>query len=139
VERGQVLDILTEVVGQCDEKEPAKLRLLVVSQDYADIRKGLHSFAVSGMSPKIFQISDTDNEDDIQAYTMVWVDRIALEFLPFTPEMSEYLRKLTVTNAKGTVVAVQSTILSPLTTRKACSCMPSWFCRTFTHGPHAGN
>jgi hypothetical protein len=139
VERNQVLDVLMEVVGQCDLKDPGKMRLLLVSQDYADIRKSLHSSAISRMSPKILQISDTDNEGDIQAYTKVWVDRIAIKYEPFTDQMSEYLRNLTVANAKGTVVAVRSIILSSLTTLKACSSMPNWSCIIFMRQPRAGS
>jgi hypothetical protein len=106
LERSQILDVLTEVAGQCDMKDPGKLRLLLVSQDYADIRKGLQSSAVSRMAPKILPISDADNESDIQAYTRMWVDRIASKFAPFTDDMNEYLRNLTVANAKGIIVSV---------------------------------
>jgi hypothetical protein len=117
-ERRHVLDVLTEVVGLCDTKEPGKLRLLLVSQDYVDIRNGLHSSAISRRAPRILQISDIDNEGDIRAYTRVWVERISSRFSPFTEEMSEYLRNLTVANAKGTAAAAQSIVSSPLTTRR---------------------
>jgi hypothetical protein len=113
-ERRYVLDVLTEVVGLCDTKEPGKLRLLLVSQDYVDIR----SSAISRMAPKILQISDIDNESDIRAFTEVWVDRIASKFSPFTDAMSEYLRNLTVANAKGTAAAARLIVPSPLTTRR---------------------
>jgi hypothetical protein len=108
VERNQVLDVLTEVVGQCDMKDPGKLRLLLVSQDYADIRKGFHSSALSRMAPKILQISDTNNNGDIQAYTRMWVNRIASRFSPFTDELKEYLQNLTVANAKGKTLLTRS-------------------------------
>jgi hypothetical protein len=108
VERGQALDTLTEVVGQCDMANPGQVRILLVSQDYPDIRRVLHSSAVTRIAPKILPISDTDNESDIKAYTRMWVDRIASRFSPFTDDMSEYLRNLTVANAKGMVMAVWS-------------------------------
>jgi hypothetical protein len=115
IERSQILDVLTDVVGQCDTKDPGKLRLLLVSQDYADIRKGLHSSAISRTAPKVLQISDADNECDIQAYTRMWVDKIASKFSPFTDNMVEYLRCLTVANAKGALATVRMTELPLLT------------------------
>jgi hypothetical protein len=138
VERSQILDILTEIVGQCDTKDPGKLRLLLVSQDYADIRKGLQGSAISRMAPRIFQISDADNDGDIQAYTRMWVDRIASKFSPFTDDMNRYLRSLTVVNAKGTVGSIRSIALSSLTSGKECFFMPNWFSSTLMRRPHEG-
>jgi hypothetical protein len=102
-ERGRILDVLMEVVGKCDLKDAGKMRLLLVSQDYADIRKRLGSSATTRIAPKVLRISDTDNEVDIQAYTRMCVDRIASKFSPFTGHMSEYLLNLTVANAQGTM------------------------------------
>lgn len=75
--------------------------MLLVSQDYADIRRALHSSAVTRMTAKVIHLCDADNEGDIQTYTRVWVDRIARKFSPFTDDMKEYLQNLTVANAKG--------------------------------------
>ncbi|CAO2649603.1 Nn.00g069880.m01.CDS01 [Neocucurbitaria sp. VM-36] len=101
VERKQALDILMEIASQCDTDVPGKIRVLVVSQDYGDIRRALHSSAVSRKAPKIMQIAHTDNEHDIQTYARVWVDKIALKFSPFIDDTKEYLRNLTIANAKG--------------------------------------
>ncbi|KAF2128362.1 C2H2 domain-containing protein [Dothidotthia symphoricarpi CBS 119687] len=101
VERKQLLDILVNIVGVCDTHEPGKLRMLLVSQDYSDIRRALHSSAVTRLTPRIVQISDTDNESDIRAYVRFEVDRIASKHSPITDDMKEYVRNLTVANAKG--------------------------------------
>jgi hypothetical protein len=101
VERSLVLDILSEVVGQRDTAEPGSVRLLIASQDHADIRRGLHSASITKMAPKMLEISESDNEGDIKAYTRLWVDRIGARFPSFTEDMKEYLRNLTVANAKG--------------------------------------
>ncbi|KAI4945907.1 hypothetical protein J4E91_007821 [Alternaria rosae] len=53
------------------------------------------------MAPKMLRISEMDNEGDIKAYTKMWVDRIEAKFPSFTQDMKEYLRNLTVANAKG--------------------------------------
>jgi hypothetical protein len=139
VERSQILDVLTEVVGRCDMKDPGQLRFLLVSQDYADIRKGLHSSAVARMAPRVLQIFDADNKCDIEAYTRMWVDKIASKFSPFTDDMIEYLRCLTVTNAKGALVTVRLINLSLLTSEKACFSMPSCSYSTFMRRLHGGS
>jgi hypothetical protein len=131
VERSQVLDVLTEVVGQRDAVDPGAVRLLVASQDYADIRRGLHSAAFTKIAPRILQISDTDNEGDIQAYTRMWVERIAAKFQPFTDDMKDYLRSLTVANAKGRMIAPALTLTQFLTASQACFFMPNSFLLTF--------
>jgi len=111
VERSQLLEILTEVVGQRDAADPGAIRLLIASQDYVDIRRGLHSSAITKMAPKMLQISETDNEGDIKAYTRMWVDRIEdkfridAKFPPFTDDMKDYIRNLTVANAKGKLLS----------------------------------
>ena len=105
VERKQILDVITNIVGRRDAAEPGKLRLLIVSQDYADIRKGLHSASVARMAPTILQITGADHEKNIQAYVRLYVNRIACRFDPFNDDLKEYLQNLTVSNAKGTLAA----------------------------------
>jgi len=115
VERSQVLEILTKVIGQRDVLDPGTIRLLIASQDHADIRRGLHSSAITKIAPKMLQISETDNEGDIKAYTKIWVDRIETKFPSFTQDMKEYLRNLTVANAKGSSVVGHLIFLRLLT------------------------
>jgi len=89
------------VVSQGETADPGSIRLLIASQDHADIRRGLHSSAITKIAPKMLQISESDNEGDIKAYTRLLVDRIGAKFPPFTDDMKHYLRNLTVANAKG--------------------------------------
>jgi Cdc6-like AAA superfamily ATPase len=107
VERKQAIDIFTEVVGLCDADEQGKLRVLFVSQEYADIRRALHTSAATRMIPRIIRLVDANVKSDISTYVRLWVDRIALQFnsdeSPFTEDMKEYLRNLTMVNAKGTL------------------------------------
>jgi hypothetical protein len=131
VERSQVLDILTEVVGQRDTVDPGTIRLLIASQDRADIRRGLHSAAFNKTAPGVLQISDTDNEGDIQAYTRMWVERITATFSSFTDDMKDYLRSLTVANAKGRVIAIPLVLLQFLIPLQVCFSTPNSFCSIF--------
>jgi hypothetical protein len=104
-ERKEALECLTRLAGGCNANDPGKLRILVVSQFYPDIQRALQSSGAIKLAPKIVQISETDNEKDIKIYVKIWWDKIALknasEENPFTEDMKEYLRNLTLANAKG--------------------------------------
>lgn len=99
IERRQVLDTLSSIVSQCDVIEAGKLRLLIVSQDYVDIRRAFGS-GNNKMAPKVIQISNKDNESDIEVYVKSWVDKIAAKF-ELSDDITAYLINLTVVNAKG--------------------------------------
>lgn len=104
-ERRDTLECLKQLAGECNDAEPGKLRILVMSQYYTDIQKALQSSAVTKLAPTIVPILDTDNEEDIKTYVKIWVDKIATkntsEESPFSDDMREYLRNLTLVNAKG--------------------------------------
>jgi hypothetical protein len=100
-ERRQVLNILMEIVAKCDIDDAGKLRIIVVSQDYADIWKALSSSASTRLTPKVIKLSHRDIEKDIMTYVKVWVNKIAGKFAPFPPDMRDYLSNLTLANAKG--------------------------------------
>lgn len=97
-ERKQLLETFMEVIIQSEADEPGKLRVLFVSQNYPDIRRGLEK---EKLIPKIVALSASDNEGDIQTYVRGWVHRISIKFDPFLEDLAEYLRNLTVARAKG--------------------------------------
>jgi hypothetical protein len=105
VERKQTIDCLMDIFCQCEKTNPGKLRLLFVSQNYADIKRGLSS--PSRPATHIIQLSDKDNEGDINSYVRYWVGAIATKFSPFNDDMVQYLQRLTVHNAKGMVTRAQ--------------------------------
>jgi hypothetical protein len=100
-ERKGALESLTHLVGECNTMEPGKLRVLVVSQYYPDIQRLLQGSGAMKLAPKIIPILETDNENDIKAYTRSMVDKIAEKQQPFSEDMKEYVRDLTLVNAKG--------------------------------------
>lgn len=106
IERKQLLDFFIEVVGKSDTEEPGRLRVLFVSQDFADIKRALHSSSITRIVPKVVSLSSTDNESDIQTYVRAWVERIAHKHAPFTEDIKEYLYNLTVARAKGTLLGL---------------------------------
>jgi hypothetical protein len=109
-ERKEALECLTRLVGECNAIEPGKLRVLVVSQYYPDIQRALQSTAAMKLAPTIIQISETDNESDIKTYVKIWVDKIASKNTsdenPFSEDMKEYLRNLTLVNANGRILSL---------------------------------
>jgi hypothetical protein len=115
-ERKHTLDIFMDIVSRHDTHAQGKLRVLIVSQDYSDIRRGFHTTSNNKLTPRTIQLSDTDVEADISTYVRVWVDRIALRFssgeCPFTDDMRDYLHNLTVANAKGKITLAFSAIRS---------------------------
>lgn len=73
LERKQLLCFLRTMVDSCDEYDPGKLRLLLVSQDFQDIRKELMTATNLFLTPK-------DNENDIKEYVNQWGARIAKKY-----------------------------------------------------------
>lgn len=124
LERKQLLDFLVGVVTQSDTSDPGKLRVMVVSQEYGDIKRALHSPSSSKIVPSIVIISEADNRHDIKSYVRFWVDKIAAKHEPFDNEAKEYLRNLTVARAKGIHTPAQGNDWR--LTFQACSCMLSW-------------
>jgi hypothetical protein len=128
-ERKGALETLTNLVGECNAAEPGKLRILVVSQYYPDIQRLLQSSGAVKLAPMIIQISEMDNESDIKTYVRTWVDKIASKNTsdenPFSEDMKEYLRSLTLVNAKGTGLIMRPRQLAYIC--QACSSTQSWF------------
>lgn len=104
-DRRETLEILTRLAGECNVNEPGKLRVLVVSQQYPDIQRAFQSCGANKLAPKIIALSEEDVEGDIRAYVRIWIDKIATKNAsdenPFSDDMKEYLRNLTLVNAKG--------------------------------------
>ncbi|KAH6622333.1 C2H2 domain-containing protein [Boeremia exigua] len=101
VERKQAMDALMHILDECEKSDPGKFRVLFISQNFADIKRVLYCSSQSRPAPQTIQLSHTDNEDDINAYVGTWVSQIAAKYEPFNDDMVEYLRNLTVRNAKG--------------------------------------
>jgi hypothetical protein len=104
-DRRETLETLTRLAGECNVNEPGKLRILVVSQQYPDIQRAFQSCGANKLAPKIIALSEEDVEGDIRAYVRIWIDKIANKNAsdenPFSDDMMEYLRSLTLVNAKG--------------------------------------
>lgn len=106
-ERKQLLDALLAIVSDCDLIQAGKVRLLIVSQDFFDIRRSYLGSGTTKLTPKIVPISDKDNKQDIGVYVKTWVDKIARKYdLP--TDVTEHLANLTMANAKGCLPALSA-------------------------------
>jgi hypothetical protein len=118
-ERKLLLDTFMDIVTQCEQDDPGKLRILVVSQDYSDIKRSLEKHVL-----KTVALSASDNESDIETYVRGWVHRIAVRFPPFSEDMADYLRSRTVASAKGMWLFL-GLLYYQLTLARACFYMPN--------------
>ncbi|KAF2658989.1 C2H2 domain-containing protein [Lophiostoma macrostomum CBS 122681] len=99
-ERKQIMEFLISMITLCDNDEPGKLRVLVVSQDYGDIKKTLHSTVNTRIVPRIIPLTSSDNETDIRIFVNDWAGRIKAKH-DLDDDQTEYLKHLTVRRAQG--------------------------------------
>jgi len=93
-ERKQVLQLLTGLVHRCDVKNPGKVRIMFVSQDFSDIAKGFPE------GTKVVTLKTRDNERDIRSYVQYWTREIQTKYdLNF--EQAEFVESTTCARADG--------------------------------------
>lgn len=100
-ERKEALSILTQLVDSGNATTPGSLRLLIVSQHFQDIQRGLEGSVTIKLAARIIRLAEKDVNCDINRYIMVWIDKIAKKHSPFSDDLKQYLRNLTLANAKG--------------------------------------
>lgn len=92
-QRKLVLTFLTSLVDRCDERDPGKLRVLFVSQDFPDIDKALKTAT-------IVQLTGEDNEKDIKAYVDGWCLKVQQKHELEAREV-DFIKESTCVRAKG--------------------------------------
>ncbi|KAH7333141.1 hypothetical protein BKA65DRAFT_40515 [Rhexocercosporidium sp. MPI-PUGE-AT-0058] len=92
-QRKLLLAFFTDTVDLFDEKDPGKLRVLFVSQDYLDIQKALQSATV-------LKLTNEDNEADIKLYVREWSLKFRLKY-ELHPKILEEIQESTCARAKG--------------------------------------
>ena len=95
-ERKSILTFLQSLVEKIDDREPSKLRLLIISQDEFDIRKLL-----SGA--REFRIQATHNAADIDLFVQTWTKKIRSKF-DLDEGNSDYIQRQTCTAAAGGLI-----------------------------------
>lgn len=60
-QRKLLLAFFTDLVDHCDQRDPGKLRVLFISQNYADIEKALETATT-------LKLTENDNRSDIKSY-----------------------------------------------------------------------
>ncbi|KAH7122481.1 C2H2 domain-containing protein [Dendryphion nanum] len=107
-ERKLILETIMQILGKTEALEEGKLRVLIISQDWPDIKRHLqlHSSvnpansAQVGIIPKSLTLSPDDNEKDIRTYVSDMVNQIK-QFHSLDDAQVEYLRELTMVRANG--------------------------------------
>lgn len=94
-QRKLVLLFFTSMVDKCDEREPGKLRVLFVSQDFPDIGKALQTADVMKLTPD-------DNKNDIKAYVYDWSKKIRSKY-HLNDEQIEFIQESTLIRSQGSV------------------------------------
>jgi len=104
-ERREVLSALTKLVNEFNIAEPGSLRVLIVSQHFPDIQRGLEGSVTARLAPRIIRLTEKEVSGDIVTYIRAMVEDIATMNSsadePFNENIKEYLRNLTLVNAKG--------------------------------------
>ncbi|KAG0649191.1 Vegetative incompatibility HET-E-1 [Hyphodiscus hymeniophilus] len=92
-QRKLVLSFFTSVVDKCDEREPGKLRVLFVSQNFPDIGKALQTADVMKLTP-------ADNKNDIKSYVRQWSEKIKEKY-SLNKEQIEFIQESTLIRSQG--------------------------------------
>ncbi|PVH69331.1 hypothetical protein DL98DRAFT_625565, partial [Cadophora sp. DSE1049] len=72
-QRKLLLAFFTSIVELCDERQPGKLRIIFLSQDYIDIQKAMQIATT-------LQITEEDNKADIGTYVREWTSLIQQKY-----------------------------------------------------------
>lgn len=92
-QRRLVLTFLASIVNHCDEREPGRLRVLFVSQDFPDIGKAIQTATVLKLSPE-------DNKNDIKGYVYEWSKKIREKYA-LDNEQIGYIQESTLIRSQG--------------------------------------
>jgi len=92
-QRKLLLTLLNSHVKQWDEREPGKLRVMLVSQQIADIDKALEMAARLSLSPQ-------DNENDIRVFVISWCEKILTKY-KLDNVIMEYIKESTCQRSEG--------------------------------------
>jgi hypothetical protein len=97
-ERKEILRFFVKLAeSSCETERAGRLRILFVSQDYAEIRKIISD---SKVKPKILSLTQEDNMADISNFVDFWVSKIQ-EKHDINQIQQNYIRCTTVSKARG--------------------------------------
>jgi len=93
-QRKLILSRLSAIIKDVDQRQPSKVRLLIVSQNELDIRRALTNFDE-------FELLPQHNKDDIAVFVSGWGTKIQQRF-ELNVEQAHHIRAQTCFHAKGT-------------------------------------
>lgn len=93
-DRKLLLSFVSQLLSDCGNQEPGKLRVFITSRDEPDICRHLHDYT------KI-EITPDDNEKDIKNYILQWRPKLQEEFTDLSGADLDYIRDSTLNRADG--------------------------------------
>jgi hypothetical protein len=118
VERKLVLSVFNSIIDRHEMKEPGKLRVLFLSRDENDIRKGLATATWINIGP-------TANADDIKSFVHKWCIEIRQKF-ELDSDLVDQIIESTCIRAKGIQLAAAFNYIIADTDSQACFYLQSW-------------
>jgi hypothetical protein len=94
-ERKLLLSFWTEIADHCDSYEPGKVRVLIVSHDWDDIRSNLSSSSILSIEPQ-------DNAKEIEGFVHRWGAKIQQKH-GITQIERNRVQDMTCARARGTI------------------------------------
>jgi hypothetical protein len=113
--RKQILTLVTKIITICDNKEPGKLRILILSRDLPDIRTAL------GISTNL-DLQRKDTVTDITNYVKYRQELLQRKFKHLTVEESTYIAKAVINNSESKCSGIVNLRLNT-DLIKACFCL----------------
>jgi hypothetical protein len=96
-ERTLLLSYLTEIANNCDAQDPGKLRLLIVSQDFNDIKDALTPSESGVMT---LRLTEEDNKHEIESFVTSQIAQMPPKF-GLTEAERKYIWDLVCVRANG--------------------------------------
>jgi hypothetical protein len=122
-QRKLVLSFFTATVEDCDERDPGKLRVLFVSQDYPDIDKALRATTV-------LKLTAEDNKKDIMTYVRGWSAKIKEKYT-LESDIVEDIQDSTCIRSQGMNDVCSVTDITYVA--QGCSSTQSWLWKICMH------
>lgn len=92
-QRKSILSSFSGLIKDIDQRDPGKVRLLIVSQDEPDIAKAL-------VEATELRLRTEHNQDDIKHYVEIWAEKIKSKFT-LNEEQKQHIAKRTCWQANG--------------------------------------
>lgn len=114
-DRRLLLSFFDDAISTCERYDPGKLRVMFVSRDELDIRKGLRGSCE-------ISVTSMHNGDDMKRFVKKWCDKIRSKFRGVDQEILDYIRESTLHRADGKCQKLKQRPTANVGTRNVLVC-----------------